>query len=828
MPKILDPNQLQKIDGRYLQPIYFCHFSWLWQYKGSDPYQSSAACTGTKVITNQWSGDPWLSAGIQPGDLFKFDDTGSWIAVDTVDDDLHVTLVSNGPVWEGGPYTFKREGSLYFSDRNFFYNGHNYEDYLFDLSGIEDQIRNLGGYDNVQVTLRFKNEPIQNKNYLIELLDGTIEGRYIEIYRLLVNTGETFGSDVSTQIFKGEMGQAYEIDEIGFCINCSLMLFGKNAKLPIDVIDLYDFPGADPDDVGKYRNIAIGNIKKLVCPWTDAGWVSTLTANIIAGDTSIVVSDATNAPSTPFTTICDFEEITVTSKSGNTFTVTRGSTPVSHNKGATIYQKKTDFEAEASMYPVKAIGDIYVKRGSSEWLRLLSGFTKYPNTGGRAYIRFSDKPKFEQESDLDVALTVEPHDHTITDMTFTQKECIPDGSSGPTGHANVIDGNPVSYCAIGEDVGVQARFDTEANLGTINKVIIYIHKLDTASTGYVQSPSGTNLQALPAPAGLYHIVKTSGMLWTDSVVIIGGADGNQIAEIYKVVEYTPDPNVSNTQLDPYLYGNSVANMVIGDVVACDVEGYPDDDLGTYTGTPDTHPLIERPDHVWRLILMGLLGFSATDIGSSFATVGVIYAGRISGGYKLAFNLPDVATEVMDLAREIAMQTRSNNFESGGKFQLAFNSLLEPTSQITFDKHNIEGKFTFSNTEIADVKNKLRAHYFRDHGKSGSIGEKYQKVKEVSDSPSIAKYGEIPEDIEFSCIGDLTTMITDILEWLLAEKKDIRKIVDFNALWDADILESCDYFTVISNFFSGYKFKTLKLRPKIRGQLIEVKGLKYGV
>jgi hypothetical protein len=93
-----------------------------------------------------------------------------------------------------------------------------------------------------------------------------------------------------------------------------------------------------------------------------------------------------------------------------------------------------------------------------------------------------------------------------------------------------------------------------------------------------------------------------------------------------------------------------------------VEGYADDILGTYTGTASI--LIERPDHVRKHILVALLGFDATmDIDTSFAMVGAIYATQISGGYKLAFVLHEVATEAMDLFKQIDIQTRSNMFES---------------------------------------------------------------------------------------------------------------------------------------------------------------------
>lgn len=177
MSKILTPNQLQKVDRPYLQPIYLC----------------------------------------------KLMPTGL---------------------------------TLYFSDRNFTLVAQNYEDYLYDLSNIGNEIRNLGGYDNSQLTLRFKNEKIGNKappyDYLIQLFDDyPIEKKYLEIYKLNIDTGETFGSDVSTKIYKGEMGQPYDLDELAFQIDCSSMLFGKNASLPLDQINITDYPNCDPDDVGK-------------------------------------------------------------------------------------------------------------------------------------------------------------------------------------------------------------------------------------------------------------------------------------------------------------------------------------------------------------------------------------------------------------------------------------------------------------------------------------------------------------------------------------------------------------------------------------------------
>jgi hypothetical protein len=324
------------------------------------------------------------------------------------------------------------------------------------------------------------------------------------------------------------------------------------------------------------------------------------------------------------------------------------------------------------------------------------------------------------------------------------------------------------------------------------------------------------------------------MAWTDSVVVIGGAGGNQIAEIYKIVEYTPaasdadDHAASGIDVAVTLSGNSVANMFIGDMVAADVEGLKDDASGTYTGTPNA--LIERPDHVRKHILIGLLGFSALDLDTSFATVGAIYADLISGGYKFAFNLPDVATEAMDLFRIMDEQSRSNMFESGGKFILSFSLASYddfPTSQITFNSSNVSGNFVFGKTEVSDIRNRIRGHYFRDYSKSGSIGDEFQKVFEGYHAVSIAKYGEMKEDIGFSCIGDLETMMADIIDWMIDERRELKKTVSFDAFWDAMILDNCDHFTVVSNFWSGLTFKTIRLVEIPKNQLIHISGLMYG-
>lgn len=716
---------------------------------------------------------------------------------------------------------------MYFSDRNITYNSITYEAYLKNLDTIGETIHNLGGYDNFQLTLEFMNQEYRGNNYLIENFDdNVVEKRFVEIWKLFIDTGETFGSDVSTKIFKGELGNPYDITELEFKIDVQSMLFGKSAKLPLDKIDYADFPEADPDDVGKYRNIIYGSLKKVICPWTVAGWLSTLTADITSAQLSIVVSDSNGCPATPFTALVENEQVRVTgnTKATGTLVVTRGyggTSAVAHNKGVSIYHMRSDFQADVAQHPVKSIGDIFVEK-DNEWVRVISGATKYINTAGHAYIRFSDKVKFEEKTNLVSSLGSEPHLHTVNaSAQYSSKICIPTGATGGLNPTNAIDGNEDTYATEAAGSTLTCTF-TETDFGTINKQYIHVLKRDGFTSGHVIC-GGTDFGTMSAGAGWRRFVKMGGV-WTDNITVQAGLSGNQISEVYKEIEYTPNaPTVNNTTLTPSLSGNSLANIIIGDRVACDVEGYQDDVSGTYTGTPNA--LIERPDHVRKHILIALLGFAVgdLDLAGSWTTTGAQYNSRV---YKFAFVVHEVAIETMDLFQKMDQQTRTTMFESAGVFKLTFMLTSAPTSQKTFDNNNIKGFFTFSKSEVADLRNKFIGHYFRDYTKFGDLGVEYQKILELTDATSISKYGTMEEDLEFSCVGDLVAMVDDVMDWILLEQKELKKLVSFTAFWDATLLESCDYFTVESNFWNGLVFKTIKLIERMSDQTIDINGLEF--
>jgi len=726
--------------------------------------------------------------------------------------------------------------TLYLSDRNYTYNGHNYEDYLYDLTDLGNRLSLEGGYlgglENSNVTLRFKNSRFRTKTYLINYFDDyPVEKRYVEIYKLCVDSeSEVFGSDVSTKMFKGEMSQPTSASNTEFIVQCNTMLFGKMGKLPLQLIKQADFPYADPDDIGTYRNIVYGSLKKIYCPWTIAGWLSTLTADISTGSPlTISVSQPLYAVPSSGYVKCDNEDMAVSSVDipNRTVTVTR-SAPVTHKKGARIYEKRTDFTAEVAQHAVKSIGDIYVKRGtgSSDWLRVVSGATKYLTAPAR--IVFSDKVVLEEGKASTLGLNDPTHGHTASQVVST-KTCVP-SSSTPNNPA-AYDGNESSNNP--GVVNVNYTF-TDPNIGTIVRQWIHLCFPGSGQTGNITV--GGQLTTPPQcgpggymPAGSvwkYRVYRNGGS-WSDAVAVINGAAG-QTNEIWKEVEYYATPTINpNASGDSLTGANSVANMMVGDMVCCDVEGYADLD-GNYGGAGT---LIERPDWVRKHNLVQLLNFALADVDStSFAAAGTNYGAT----YKFGFVMDQVATDTMEYFNQLDLQSRSSLFEQGGKFYLNFNviPLSYPASNFTFNSDNLVKLPVYNKTEVADIKNKIWARYFMDFSKpkGSSPEELYQKVKEVSNAASITKYGEIFEELNFSAVGDQDAMVTDALAWILYQKRDVVRTVELQCYWDATKLQYLDYFIISDSFWYEVspgverKWKITKAIENPREQTIDIEAI----
>ncbi|MFH1429232.1 MAG: hypothetical protein ABIH39_05760, partial [Candidatus Margulisiibacteriota bacterium] len=98
------------------------------------------------------------------------------------------------------------------------------------------------------------------------------------------------------------------------------------------------------------------------------------------------------------------------------------------------------------------------------------------------------------------------------------------------------------------------------------------------------------------------------------------------------------------------------DIIQGDQVAADIDGYQDDGSGTYTGTPSA--IIERPDHFFKHVWVDLLSASAGDINTTnFTTAGSFYN---TNSYAISLVVQNLI-QANQLMAKVAFQVRSRCF-----------------------------------------------------------------------------------------------------------------------------------------------------------------------
>jgi hypothetical protein len=395
----------------------------------------------------------------------------------------------------------------------------------------------------------------------------------------------------------------------------------------------------------------------------------------------------------------------------------------------------------------------------------------------------------------------------VTDTTsyaspWASRECYPSAASGGTDPSNTYDGSYITYGTAYNNQTMTISF-SESNYGTVTRLIFWI----TAETG------GNNIDVTSdygtcSPATINSSSKTTFRVtiaiptnsWTPNIKLTAAT--SETATIYEVtatVEYmatlTKSGSVSKSGSAVgagSLTGNSSADTVIGELVTADVQGYQDDGGGTYTGTPSA--LIERPDHVFKHILIALLGEAAGDIGSSFATSGTLY----SSTYKLAFILHEVATEADRLLQELAFQCRSKFVEFRGKFELVYLSTV-PTASKTFTDDDCLEEPSFGYTPEIDIRNAIYVKYKRDYRESGS--DAYDAIQPVADGASITQNGLRVDSIELSACRTLA-MASNWATWYLTQKKQEWRTLDITVPWIGKVLVAGNTFILTWDFFNG--------------------------
>lgn len=181
--------------------------------------------------------------------------------------------------------------------------------------------------------------------------------------------------------------------------------FAKNNRLVGRKISRDDYPGADPDAIGRAESIIYGSPRNVPCQAVVAGAASALVSDITDTQTAAIElslpADGISFPASGTLQIGN-EKLAYTGISNRVLTgVTRGAAgtvAVAHKKGAAAFEVRGDFTYLVAGHPVKGIGDIYVGG-----VRVLSGATRLTDSGGKAKVVLDSKFTLEKAVSLDVS-----------------------------------------------------------------------------------------------------------------------------------------------------------------------------------------------------------------------------------------------------------------------------------------------------------------------------------------------------------------------------------------------------------------------------------------
>jgi len=225
-------------------------------------------------------------------------------------------------------------------------------------------------------------------------------------------------------------------------------------------------------------------------------------------------------------------------------------------------------------------------------------------------------------------------------------------------------------------------------------------------------------------------------------------------------------------------GDTVDDMVFGERVSADIQGWQDDGAGTYTGTPAA--LIERPDHILKHLLIARCGLAAAQLDTtSYTAAGVYYAAQ---SYTLAVVILQ-KPNVRMLVNRIAHQAKSIEFWGAGTHHLIHIPTAE-TLDKTLDDTRIDlGQIWTRYTQRIDILNTLTARYARDwSGYSDNVDaaadlKADRNVVTATDADSVTAYGALEgEQFTYPYITG-SNQAQAILDWTKGDLANPRLVVE---------------------------------------------------
>ena len=622
-------------------------------------------------------------------------------------------------------------------------------------------------------------------------------------------------------IFKGTIAGQPKYDEH----ECRLTVRGifekYNKMIGEDaIVNVDDYPGADPDDIGKMLCLGYGDLKNVPFRAVDAGGLTTIISDITASSPgnggTLEVSDGSYLPAGVHTIQTDLEKIRIASRSGNILTLAAsgargygGTDAVAHNAGVFCAEIQTEYFYIYSR-AIKSFGAIKV-----DDIRQDGNYTAYTGQSGdehasypgKACIKFTTLPSLIKQVNVEVDDTIDVND-TIAFSHAGQRIChstdadigdeynIAAGmhSLNSTIYYNVSHWSP-DYAINTSENGYSIKWTFSINVldyGTAGYMHILVRdmsdntdrlmfKIDAGvvttnlnpRTFYLSSPNDD-----PSHNGVATVA--SNAAW-DGHVMVTLVDVELTFNEYPIS--SDKTGAASKTGSASLSGNSVADTVIGMKVTADIEAEQDDGAGTYTGTPNA--LIERPDHIFKHIWSEILGAPAGDIDTpTFNVAGTFFA---TNSYKFSL-LISKPIRAEDLLMKLALQCRSRFFVSPhGKAKLIVRQLDQASGHAIAKNEIKRGSMSIQRSSTDDLINFFNIWYDLDHSKESNNTKDCQAVKPFSDATSITRYGQhewtgAKNLFLFDAVTD-TAMIVHVGAFLLDYHKLVRNGPDFAVFLD---------------------------------------------
>lgn len=729
--------------------------------------------------------------------------------------------------------------TLYFSDRNFKFNGHDYEAYVFNIPETAHSIEQFGGYQNLNAQLTFKNKPFRSYDSLMEFFIANPPiFCNLDIFVLYLNNGQTPESDVSTKFHRVVCGEFKSIKRDSFQAELSSIIHSLDNEEIFRQINTTDWPNAAPEAIGKYENLIYGSIRDIPCHCVVTGAVSNLFLDLTATGTTVTLSEVNYPIAFPSSGTIQIDDEKISYIGVNTTNkqltgCTRGgsgTTPAIHKRGAPVWEVLASYKYLVAGHVCKSAANV-----KSAQIRLdPATYTVNLNDGGKTTLAFTQKQilriqgmhthtsaqsvqvtkygysagREQQGSWTWTGIEQYMRDQNLTTYMRTVNT-YEYGGEWARMYVNFL---PVNGTIVGATVYLRHR-----GFGDNNQEGNYIHLRAFWDGGQWESGqldiTGVEVtQSFPlTPPRLITQV--------DVFCYEGSWDRRlqqDVFEIWVVYEISGvDPSAADG-----VYGPPAE--VIAPQIICDAEGQQDDGSGTYTGTPNA--LIEVPSDERKHFLIAKCGRTAGEIGASFATARTAYVGRITGGYKFGMILSEIGQKPSQILKALDEQSRSQMREDGGKFELIFHGST-PTPAMTIDKTIYVEDPVFDQTPIFDVRDKIRAVYDIDwSGSSIFTGWKFGRYKKQTERGTGTKI----LDLEFPAI-QLPAMAEDVADWRLSLQQNVRILVSLLCLRKVAKLERDDYFIlndVPIAAWEGLMWRVLSINQVPQKQAFTIRAIRY--